>query len=334
MSERLSSAERRSRHGNIVAALQIEEVLDSAEVLDPSAAYQASLLGMSHPLSLCHAQKARYDWLMHLLYCDETNLEERAGDFLIYGGLMIDGNRIGALSVAIDDIRARWDVPREYRLKFNPGPHGMSHQDFIAFKQETVRAALDHSAQLLAYVVLHDIARGADEARRNGINTICYHFHCALSRLQTNGLVLIDRFNDAGNEIDSHLREKFSIGLTGMPYGNEMRLANIVGYHYSAIGQSHMPSIVDVILGTLRFAINVHTRGLDHQLQSARAMVELLSPLFWREPGQDQVPEIGFIFSPKVIKRDHYRNRYANLKTFLEDNGVQTQQPITDQRQY
>ena len=36
---------------------------------------------------------------LHLFYCDETNLEERAGDFLIYGGLVIDGamNRPGSV---------------------------------------------------------------------------------------------------------------------------------------------------------------------------------------------------------------------------------------------
>ncbi|MFO6428462.1 hypothetical protein ACLBKT_00015 [Erythrobacter sp. W302b] len=271
---------------------------------------------------------------MHLLYCDETNLEERAGDFLIYGGLMIEGDRVGDLNEAIDGIRVRHSVPRDFKLKFNPGPQGMDHHEFIAFKQEIIRAAHEHGAKLLVYVILHDIAVGPDEARRNGVNAICYHFHCALNRIPDKGLVLIDRFNDAGNEIDAHLREKFSIGLIGMPYGNEMRLANIVGYHYSALGQSHMPSIVDVVLGTLRFALNAHTRGQEQHLQSARAMIELIAPLFWREEGELQVPEIGFIFSPKIIKRDHYRQRYANLKSFLEHCGVAIQQPITDQRQY
>ena len=271
---------------------------------------------------------------MHLLYCDETNLEERAGDFLIYGGLMIDGDRAGDLNAAIDDIRARRGVPRDYNLKFNPGPKGMDHHDFIALKQEVIRAAQEHGAKLLVYVILHDIAVGADEARRNGINAICYHFHCALNRIPAKGLVLIDRFNDAGNAIDAHLREKFSIGLRGMPYADEMRLPTIVGYHYSAIGQSHMPSIVDVALGTLRFALNAHTRAQENNMSSARAMIELLAPLFWREGGRETVSEIGFMFSPKVIKRAHYRELYEGLKAFMAENGVDTAQPITDQRQY
>ena len=59
---------------------------------------------------------------MHLLYCDESNLEERAGDFLLYGGLMVDPARAGALSAAVDELRAQHGVPRDYHLKFNPGP--------------------------------------------------------------------------------------------------------------------------------------------------------------------------------------------------------------------
>ena len=95
---------------------------------------------------------------MHLLYCDETNLEERAGDFLIYGGLMIDGEKAGELSNAVDEIRTRRGVPRDYRLKFNPGPEGFSHRDFIGLKQEVLSSANDFGARLLVYVVLHDIA--------------------------------------------------------------------------------------------------------------------------------------------------------------------------------
>jgi hypothetical protein len=42
---------------------------------------------------------------VHLLYCDETNLQERRGDFLIYGGITIDSARVLDLSHRIDAIR-------------------------------------------------------------------------------------------------------------------------------------------------------------------------------------------------------------------------------------
>ena len=271
---------------------------------------------------------------MHLLYCDETNLAERGGDFLIYGGLMVEAEQALALSHALDDLRADYCVPRDYRLKFNPGPDGFSHEQFIAIKQNALEIADVHGARLLAYVILHDIARSPDEARRNGINTVCYHFQCVLNRLSSAGLVLIDRFNDEGNEIDGHLRDKFMVGLTDLPYCREMRLQSILGFHYSAVGQSHFPSVVDVALGSFRFALNAHTRGLEQNMDTARALLGLLSPLFWRAEEEEAVPELGLLFSPKIIRHTEYRGRYERLKAFLDECGIPTTQPITGQRQY
>lgn len=53
-----------------------------------------------------------------------------------------------------------------------------------------------------------------------------------------------------------------------------------------------------------------------------------------RDPGSDQVSEIGFTFSPKIIRMAGYRERYQNLKDFLSMGGISTAQPITDQRLY
>lgn len=271
---------------------------------------------------------------MQLLYCDETNIEERAGDFLIYGGLTINAENARRLSQEIDQLRARSGVPRDYRLKFNPGPVGMAHGDFIRLKQSILELCNAFEVKLISYVILHDIATNPDEARRNGINATCYHFDCVLNRIDQPGLVLIDRFNDVGNAIEAHLRDKFTIGLTGMPYAQELRLRNIVGFHYSAIGQSHFPSLIDVVLGSLRFAINAHTRGQEGHLDTARQLLELISPLFWREADDDRVSELGFQFSPKIIRSAVYRARYEALKQFLEDGGIATAQPITADRLY
>lgn len=267
---------------------------------------------------------------LHLFYCDETNLEERTGDFLIYGGLIIDGATAKEFSAAMDALRARHGVPRDYHLKFNPGPADFSHSRFIALKQEVLGLAAQFNAQLLVYVILHDVATNSDEARRNGINTVCYHFHCILNRLGGTGLVLIDRFNDQGNAIDAHLRERFTIGLRGLPYSAEMRLSNIVGFHYSAIGQSHFPSIVDVALGSLRFAINAHTRNQTINQQTAGALLGLLAPLFWRAAPSDPVAELSFQFSPRTVRSARYRRAYQSLKLFLATGGVPTAQTITD----
>jgi hypothetical protein len=276
----------------------------------------------------------RENRFLHLLYCDETNLEERAGDFLIYGGLVVDGATAKDFSAAMDELRTRHGVPRDYQLKFNPGPAGLSHPQFIALKQEVLEIAAHFGARLVVYVILHDIAVDPDTARRNGINSVCYHFDCILNRLGDSGIVLIDRFNDAGKLIDAHLRDKFTVGITGLPFSPEMRLTNIVGFHYSAIGQSHFPSIIDVALGSLRLAINAHTRGTAGLLPTANTLLGLLSPLFWRRNPTEPVPELGFMFSPKVVKAARYKAKYEELKAFLADAGIVTHQEITDTRPY
>ncbi|MBY5515922.1 DUF3800 domain-containing protein [Rhizobium leguminosarum bv. viciae] len=271
---------------------------------------------------------------MQLLYCDETNLEEKAGDFLIYGGLIVPCDVAKDISSQIDKLRVDFGVPKDYVLKFNPGPKGMPHTDFIQLKQQVLQLAEALSLRLIVYTVLHDIAVSADEARRYGINTVCFHFDSILRQIGDTGLVLIDRFNDQGNEIDAHLRDKFMIGLKDMPYSKEIRLENIVGFHYSAIGQSHCPSLIDIMLGSLRFAVNAHTRKQLANVETARALLHLLSPLLWRDPTGGAVPEVGFQFSPKIIKAAKYRDMYQGLKEFLFEHGVETKQVITDQRGY
>lgn len=271
---------------------------------------------------------------MHLLYCDESNMQERAGDFLIYGGVVIDGVRAHDLSGSIEEIRLRHGLSPSFRLKFNPGPPHLSHAQFIELKESVIRTAVEHGAQLIAYVVLHDLARNPDLARRNGINTVCYHFHCILNRLRSHGLVLIDRFADEQNEIEAHLRDKFSVGLTGLPYAGELRLSNILGFHYAAVGQSHFPSLIDILLGSLRFAVNANSRGQEGHRASAMTLLRLLSPLFFRERGNPIVSELGFQFSPKIVRAAGYRLKYQSLKDFLAEGGVTTEQPITSVRQY
>lgn len=270
---------------------------------------------------------------MHLLYCDESNMEERSGDFLVYAGIAIPPASAKALSEDIEACRGNMGIPRDFPMKFNPGPDELSHSEFITLKQTVLKKAAEHGVRLFAYVVLHDIARktGLDEARRNGVNAVLYHFDCYLNRKRDTGLVLLDRFNDEGNKIDGHVREKVAVGVTGLPYSKEKRLRNLIGVHYSAIGQSHFCSLVDIVVGSLRFAINVHTRDQVKFEKTAGALLNLLGPLFFREEGEfasEKVSEIGFQFSPKSVRLDHFREKYLGLHGFLASHGVICDQSI------
>lgn len=270
---------------------------------------------------------------MYLLYCDESNMEERKGDFLLYAGVSIPPTSAGILSEEIEIIRTSQGVSRDYTFKFNPGASHLNHTEFIALKQSVLEKAAEHGVRMFAYVVLHDIARktGLDEARRNGINAVLYHFDCYLNRKNDIGIALLDRFNDEGNQIDGHVREKVAVGVTGLPYSKEKRLKNLVGVHYSAIGQSHFCSLVDIIVGSLRFAINVHSRSQQKLEPTARTLLGLISPMLFREEGDfanTKVSELGFQFSPKNVRLAHYREKYIALHKFLHSNGIHCDQTI------
>ncbi len=265
---------------------------------------------------------------MYLLYCDETNLVPAAGDFLIYGGVTIPADNAHAFSIAIDQLRAEAGVDREFSLKFNPGPDHLTHRQFIDLKQRIFELCVDHYLKLLCYVVLHDIATTPDVARRNGINKVALNYDLILGTENACGIVLIDRFTDEGNRINHHLNRKFSVGIE-FPNNVQRRLGNILGFHYSAIGQSHFPSVIDILLGSLRFAINRHTRNQENHAATARTLLGNLNPIFWRGENDTAIPEWGFSYSPSgLIQHTGYRQQYINLKSFLAENGLPTQQRI------
>ena len=260
---------------------------------------------------------------MHLFYCDETNLEEKSGDFLIYGGISIDCKKAKGLHNEIEKIRNDAGLEPNFQLKFKPQPENLSHGEFSSLKQSVIQSAIQHEVKLFVYLVLHDLAKSPDLARRNGINTVCYGFHRLLEKVEDSGLVLIDRFKDRSNEIDSHLRTKFSVGLTDMPEGyNNKRLSNILGFHYPAIGQSHFPSIVDIVLGSLRFAVNAHTRSEDKNLKTAEILLKHLALLFHKEGNDASISEISLKFSPNNVQKPVYRKKYDSLKEFLSKYGI------------
>jgi hypothetical protein len=124
------------------------------------------------------------------------------------------------------------------------------------------------------------------------------------------------------------LAEKFSIGVTGLPHTNEMRLSNVIGFHYAAVGQSHFSSLIDIVIGSLRFAINAHTRNQQNNLETAARILEGLQPLFYREKEGSPVSELSFFFSPKLIKVEAYRAQYETLRTFIGAHGIDTAQKI------
>jgi hypothetical protein len=268
---------------------------------------------------------------VRLLYCDESNLNHRDSDFFVYGGVAINASAAPALSTAIERVRTDAGIPPEFVLKFNPGPLNLQHQQFAEVKRAIVEAAVSHGCIFLTSLILHLVATSAEEARRNEINRLCYHFHSYLNHVDDCGLVLIDQFDDP--KINEHLRQKFHTGVIGMPYSRSIRLERILGFHYAAIGQSHFGSLVDIVLGSFRYAVNAFSRGEAGRLSGAETLLRLIAPLFYRQ-SSGRLREVSLFFSPKVIRSQSLRHRYEGLKVFLANHGIDAEQDVTDQRNY
>jgi len=207
----------------------------------------------------------------------------------------------------------------------------LSHPEFISLKKDIISATVEAECELFVSLILHDIAKSPNEARLNEINRIAYHFNCYLHQSNESGLVLIDRFSDS--DVDSHLREKFNIGVTNLPYSAEYRLDKILGFHYSAIGQSNFTSIIDIVIGSLRFAINEYAKNPENPKQSSIEILKLLSSLLVNSD-TEKVPEIKLFFSPKTIKVAKYREKYQGLKDFLITCGIDPVQSIEERYYY
>lgn len=261
---------------------------------------------------------------MHLFYADESGLNSNEGDFQVYGGVVIPPDSAMQLHEAIKSIRGRQQVATTARLKFAPAPAGLSHADFVVLKQSVITAAVETGVKLIAVLTPRAICPGnPDKIREFGVNTAVYHFNCMLHHLKAPaGTMIIDRFNSKG--IDEVTRSKISVGLTGnLPFSKSLKLDRITGIHYGTIGQSHFCSLVDIVVGSLRFAINGFAKSASAS-QSAKKVLAVISPLFYRSCGT--VAEISLQVSPKTIKSPHIRRRVIDMLAFLENCGIKPSQ--------
>jgi hypothetical protein len=263
---------------------------------------------------------------MYLLYSDETNVDPGKCLFFTYAGISIPGDAASSFSRRIDALRNDAGYRPGELLKFtsNDRPAQVTAEAHREVKRLVIQGAVEHEVRLFASFILHQIATSPEDARRNEINRVCYHFNCYLNRMDESGLVLIDTFKD--NLLTRFLREKFSVGLVGMPYSKTLRLDRILGFHVASIGSSNFCSAVDIILGALRYAVNA--KDDPSQQAVAKQLLSQVAPLAIRT-GSGRVDEISLFFSPKVIKAPTYLRMYEELHEYLAANGMEcSQRPI------
>jgi hypothetical protein len=231
------------------------------------------------------------------------------------------------LSEAIDALRVEYKYGTDDFLKFNTRerPKHITPEAHRDIKKRVMDASASCGVKFIASVILHKIATSPDDARLKEINRVCYHYNCYLHRVVDNGIVLLDNFQD--NRLSRFMREKLSVGIVGMPFSPTMRLDKVLGLHLASIGSSNFCSVVDIVLGAMRFCINARLHPEQHD--TAKQLFEQLGQLAIRD-SSGRVEEICFFFSPKTVKVKAYLATYQALWNFLKDNGLEcTQHPVS-----
>lgn len=264
---------------------------------------------------------------MYWLFTDETNTTDKEGDFFIYGGVIVTPDTAGKLHAAVEQIRHKYGYKDGDQFKFQTKsrPPHVSVEDFAAAKAEANRALLDHGAIVLIYVVLHDVARNQtiETMTEWALNTLLYHFDVNfLGQINDVGAVCIDRLDP--NQAYSYMKDKFANGVT-FPNGAKVKLRRVIHYSMSSDGASHLSSLADIALGSMRYAVNFAT-GQGRE-DVARKVLQPVAAAMWHKvapDGSHTVDGYGFLRYPKTISAPSYRARYEALVKSLDELGFGT----------
>jgi len=259
-----------------------------------------------------------------MLFGDETNVTASDGEFFIYGGIATSPESLVEAHQLVADVRRKYGFKPVDSFKFHTRsrPKEMDIPHWTAAKTELLeRAAEIEDLDLIAYVVLHDLARNMsqEDLMRFALNVTLAHFDMRyLERKQAYGLVSVDRVDSLGYD---YLEERFTQPLA-LPGNREVMLPRTLHLSQTCDGASHMSSLVDIVLGAFRYCVNTSTgKGKD---EIARAMFPLVAKLMWGVPEVGpkgtvrRVGGYGFLKYPKNVRSEAYQERYQALTDWLQ----------------
>ena len=211
-------------------------------------------------------------WLagsMYLLVADETN--KNAGgtaSFLIYGGLIVDAEKLSSLNSEIEAIRVEAGYTPEDEFKFDTRarPSHVTQKAATDAKRKVIAACIKYEAVVIVQVSSHELIKSQSEEHRLtfAANTILAAYNKFLTEKGAHGICVLD--NMPIKRPGAFLAEKFTRGLI-FPDGKTRRLDRIALLATSNLNAGHILTAVDVVLGTFRFCVNkppADGAGIDH----------------------------------------------------------------------
>lgn len=250
---------------------------------------------------------------MHLLFTDETNLEDSTdAEFFIYGGLVVPAVRLKELHDGIAAIRKEAGFQPEDAFKFQvrTRPAHVSIEAFNDAKAKLISLCYRLRCHFIVYVFLKAMKGSTSPADMvaYGANSVLEAFNRYLDQNQSFGVAISDRL--AKETQYEHMREKFTKGLS---YQNEWKpLANIGVFASSCINASHAASAIDIVLGAFRYCVN----SPKNEELARRIMCEVAALIWHTRNGDDiETNGKGLIIRPihQNIRAEKYKAKQVEL---------------------
>lgn len=261
---------------------------------------------------------------MFWLITDETNVEPQPGRFFIYGGLIMTPEQMSGAHEAIQEIRQKYGFSDadDFKFETRSRPQAMTIEKWTSAKREAITAAENLGITLIIYVVLHDIAgnKSVTQITEWAPNSVVAHFDMRfLAEKMSYGAVCIDRVDEKFGY--RYLSSKFQEGIK-LPGRSPEKLRRIIHYSISCNGASHVSSLVDIVLGGMRYAVN--TAGGVGKEELAKEILPPIARMMWhsvKADGSRRVGGYGFLQYPKEVKVPAYREQYVGLARTLSEWG-------------
>jgi len=261
---------------------------------------------------------------LYWFHVDETNTTVRNGEFLIVGGLVLTGQQIMSVDLAIDSIRNHYGYKPTDQFKFNTKsrPSQVSIEDFVKAKEGAISLLEPLGIRMIVYVVLHDITKNKtkEQVMSMAFNSLFAHFDMRfLDFHRSKGVVCIDRLDDRFTF--KYLQDKHQAGIAFVG-GREQQLERIMHYSVTTDGASHISSLVDIALGAFRYCVNLSNspQKID-KLELANKMLRPLGKALWsgEQDGRRLVTGFGYLPHPRGgIRVEDYRQKYETLAADLQ----------------
>lgn len=246
-----------------------------------------------------------------MFFADETNLNESdTSRFFIYGGLIIPSNVAHKISQDINKIKQENNFSKTDELKFETRsrPKCVTNEQFNKAKESVIDVALHYKCIFLVNIIHHQIIKNQNQNQYiiKAADNVLSRFNMFLEENQTYGSVYLDRFSDL-SEFD-YMKNKFTQGINYPNWNKE--LTNILLYSSTRINASNFSTLVDIVLGAFRYAINMPKKK-DLAVELMKKIYQLL--WFKEENNLKTVNERGLIIRPQEVRSNVIKKEYEEL---------------------